>query len=144
VVVRQLEAIKVLRDAAGGQSVVLKALVTIAVCAYPTVYKKTEYRDRGLDWFCIQDAAATIQNMLLTGFALGLGTLWVGGFDEERVSAILDLPFQVQALGLVLVGHTNARERIRPKRPLEEVAYHEAYWNPMGLDEIVRDREGET
>jgi nitroreductase len=39
--------------------------------------------EKGVNLFCIQDTAAAVQNLLLAGHALGLGTCWAGSFNEK-------------------------------------------------------------
>jgi nitroreductase len=41
--------------------------------------------------FAPQDVAAAAQNLLLTAHACGLGAVWVGACDVERVRAALSL-----------------------------------------------------
>jgi nitroreductase len=42
--------------------------------------------------YCIQDSAASVQNLLLAAHYPGLGTCWVGAFKVEKVREILSLP----------------------------------------------------
>jgi len=44
------------------------------------------------------------QNLMLVATSLGLGTVWVGAFDERKVSSVLDLPPYLRPVAIVPVG----------------------------------------
>jgi len=54
---------------------------------------------------CIQDTAAAIENMLLSATALGVGSCWVGAFNESKISEILKLPENVRPLAVIPLGY---------------------------------------
>ncbi|MBT0159935.1 hypothetical protein G4O51_08115 [Candidatus Bathyarchaeota archaeon A05DMB-2] len=39
----------------------------------------------GKTLYCIQDTAAAVQNILLTAYSVGIGSCWIGAFDEDAV-----------------------------------------------------------
>ncbi|HID43890.1 MAG TPA: nitroreductase family protein, partial [Archaeoglobaceae archaeon] len=77
----------------------------VIVVGYDMQEMYSAYRERGVTLYAIQDAAAATQNMLLRAYDLGLGTCWVGAFDENEVSRILDLPKYVRPVAIVTVGY---------------------------------------
>ncbi|WP_408954685.1 nitroreductase family protein [Natroniella sp. ANB-PHB2] len=96
-------------------------LKLIAVCADPT---KTvdKYGERGENLYIIQDTAAAIQNILLKAPTLGLGTCWIGGFNEEKVEEILNLDSSLEIYAFITVGYPE--EKLGPRtsrRDLSEV-----------------------
>ncbi|SJZ37471.1 nitroreductase family protein [Selenihalanaerobacter shriftii] len=92
----------------------------IAVCGNPVESAK-KYGDRGRNLYAIQDTAAAIQNIMLAAAGLGLGTCWIGAFDEVEVSELLDVKSDYRIYGLITVGYP-AKEGSRPSRkPLSEV-----------------------
>ncbi len=52
-----------------------------------------------------QDCGGAIQNMLLEATELGLGTVCVGGFDEDRISELLEIPNDVYPMCLIEIGY---------------------------------------
>jgi nitroreductase len=50
------------------------------------------------------DVAAAIQNMLLAAHALGLGTCWIGAFNDEILIKILNLPFGCRPIAIIPLG----------------------------------------
>ncbi len=68
--------------------------------------------------FWQQDIAAAVQNMMLQGVDLGLGTLWMGVAPDEKnmakVKEICKLPEEVEAFGLFAVGYSD-RNRFKDR-----------------------------
>ena len=71
-----------------------------------------------------QSLAMAGQNLLLAAHAVGLGAVWVCAplFAPQAAREALDLPVNLQPQGLVLLGYPAAAGRIRPRRPLDEIA----------------------
>jgi len=102
IVVKDIEIKKQLALAALRQSHVEEAPVVIVVCADPE--KAERYGERGKSLYYIQDTAAAIENMLLTAHSLGLGTCWVGAFEEDEIRKILNIPQKLKPVALITVG----------------------------------------
>ena len=102
-IIRDEYMLRKLADAALGQIFLAKAPMVIVVCA-DLERAREAYKKRGETLYCIQDCAAATQNILPMAHALGLGTCWVGAFDEESVSTQLYLPKRHRPLSLVSVG----------------------------------------
>jgi len=62
------------------------------------------YGARGKDLYAIQDVAASVQNLLLTAFSLGLGAVWIGAFREDLVREALSLEAWYRPVALVPIG----------------------------------------
>ena len=92
----------------------------VIVVGYDMQEMYSAYRERGVTLYAIQDAAAATQNMLLRAYDLGLGTCWVGAFDENEVSRILDLPKYVRPVAIVTVGYL-AERGVSTRKSLESV-----------------------
>jgi len=126
VVVRSEKIKGELAEAALGQSFIEEAPVVIVVCAN-LARSASVYGRRGEELYAIQDTAAAIQNILLSAFALGYGTCWVGAFDESEVSRILKLPEGVRPVAIIPIGRP-AEKPSKPARiPLGRVVHRETY-----------------
>jgi nitroreductase len=88
VVVRDPGRRGALAEAAHGQDFIAEAPVVIVVLANQA-RSATVYGRRGSELYSIQDTAAAIQNMLLAAWDMGLGSCWVGAFDEGAVAEIV-------------------------------------------------------
>src|SRR5512137_1723833 len=90
VVVRDITSRKALAEAAFRQDYVRTAPVVIVCCA--NLERIKHYQKRGETLYCIQDSAAAIENMLLFLHSKGVGSVWIGAFDEMRAASALSLP----------------------------------------------------
>lgn len=76
-------------------------LVAVACCDLRIAER---YGSRGTDLYCIQDAAASTMNLMLVAHGFGLGSVWVGGFDEGKVARVLGLPGHLRPVAMIPVG----------------------------------------
>lgn len=118
-VVRNQEYKKGLAKAALGQMFLAEAPVVIVVCAIPARSGR-RYRERGEKLYCIQDTAAAIQNILLISSSYGLGSCWVGAFDEEGVRRVLGLGPDLRPVALIPIGYPDQEPSVPERRSLEE------------------------
>ena len=93
-----------LAASAFGQSFIAQAPVVLVVCGNLN-RSGSGYGDRGRDLYSIQDADAAVMHILLTAHAKGLGTCWVGAFDDERVSSVLNLPQYIRPIAIIPLGY---------------------------------------
>lgn len=89
--------------AAFGQNFIADAPLTIVACTDNKISRR--YGDRGAHLYAIQDVSASIMNMMLVAHELGLGTVWVGAFDEWQVFEILDMPQNLRPVAIIPVGY---------------------------------------
>jgi len=54
--------------------------------------------------YVAQETGAATQNLLLQAEALGLGAVWVGAFDDERVASLVRLPRGAVPYSVIPVG----------------------------------------
>ncbi len=110
-------------DAALGQSFISGAPLVVVACADLTIDE--HYGARGELLYCIEDVACSVQNLMLAAHALGLGSVWVGAFDEQDVSRALDLPARLRPVAIVPVGYPAyvpaPPPRVRAKAVITEI-----------------------
>ena len=102
--------------------------VLIIVCAEPEKAERY-YGLRGERLYTIQNCAAAIQNMLIEAESLGLGTRWIGGFDEEAVKSLCQIPEEVRPQAIIAVGYPKEIPAKPPKYPLESLVYFHKWRN---------------
>lgn len=113
-----------LAQAAVGQRFVAEAPVVIVVVVDEHEAQRA-YGQRGVELYCLQDAAAATENLLLAAHAQRLGACWVGAFREATVIEALGLPQSQRPVALVPVGAPADRPAAPRRRPLAElVVYH--------------------
>lgn len=126
IIIRKLEVKRKLALAALNQTFIEEAPVVIVVCADESA-SESGYGPRGKTLYCIQDTAAATQNILLTAYALGLGTCWVGAFKEEDAKKALSIPDDVRPVAIIPVGHVTANPPKHPRKPIDEIAHYEKF-----------------
>lgn len=114
IVVKDGEIKKKLAKAALDQDFIAEAPVVIVVCA-DLEKISLRYGKRGELLYSVQDTSLAIQNILLSAHALGLGSCFVGSFDEERVKSILELSDNLRPLAILPIGYP-AEQPEKPKR----------------------------
>jgi nitroreductase len=85
------------------------------------------------DW-CAIDTTIALQTLVLAATAEGLGTCWIGSFDEAKVKALLKIPEHWAVVCLVAVGHERKSLELTRKlaggakrKPMEEIASREEF-----------------
>ncbi len=127
IIIRKTEIKRKLVAAAGHQTFIEQAAVVIVVCAN-TEASEEGYGSRGATLYCLQDTAAAIQNILLTAYSIGLGTCWIGAFDEEEAKKTLGIPNGVRPIAIIPVGYgTTTNPPKHPRRALSEIMHREKY-----------------
>ena len=112
VIVRGLETRKKLAEAASGQAFVGKAPIVIVACA------DTDGHMMKCGQLCYPiDVAIALDHMTLAAIELGLGTCWIGMFEEKRVKKILDIPEKIRVVGLMPLGYPVNPSAVEKKRP---------------------------
>lgn len=120
IVVRNSKIKAGLTDATRGQGCIYGAPVVIVVCC--NYLKSTKYGERGAELFTLHDTGAAIQNILLTATSLGLGTVWVGAFDELKAAEVLGLNHsEIRPVALIPVGYPGEFPKGPGRKPLREV-----------------------
>jgi nitroreductase len=115
-----------LAQAALNQAFVEDAPVVIVVCA-DEERSSMGYGHRGRTLYCIQDTAAATQNIHLTAYSLGLGTCWVGAFNEDEARKAVNAPEGVRPVAIVPVGYPDEVPSRRSRRPLSQIMHSETF-----------------
>ena len=68
-----------------------------------------------------QDIGAAIENMLLAATGYGLATCWVGAFEEDKISQILQLGGDLRPEAIIAVGYSDENPVPVPRRNANEV-----------------------
>lgn len=100
IVVRDLSTRKKIAEAANNQSFVGEAPVILVACA------ETDNHIMSCGQLCYPiDVAIALDHITLAAVELGLGTCWIGAFDEQRVKKILRIPEEIRVVELMPMGY---------------------------------------
>lgn len=123
-VVRNLALRQGLAAAALGQDYVAQAPVAVVVCT-DADKSAGSYGERGRSLYCLQDTAAAVEHILLAAVALGLGSCWIGAFDEADAARVLNLPRHHRPVAILPIGKPlRSRGRRTSREPLHAVVTH--------------------
>jgi nitroreductase len=103
------------------QSWVQTAPASIIVCI-ESERSEMRYKERGRTLYAIQDTAAAVQNILLAAENMGLGSCWIGAFDENQLSASLEIPESLRPVAVLPVGYPETPVTVpQRRRPVDEI-----------------------
>lgn len=78
------------------------------------------------DWFMF-DLGIACQNICLTAYHLGLGTVVVGLFDHDKAASVLDVPEGCELVVMIPLGYPAKVGKAPPRRAIEEFTHHERF-----------------
>ncbi len=130
IVVRDEGRRRALARASYGQMFMAEAPVHLVFLAYPARSSRV-YGRRGAKLYSIQDATIAATFSMLAAHALGYGTCWVGAFDDEKVSSIVNAPKDRIPVAIITIGKPRGREPITPRLGIEEFVFNEVHGVPF-------------
>lgn len=98
----------------------------IVVCGFPEKHEMY-YGLRGKRLYNVQDCAAAIQNILLSATDLGLGTCWVGAFEEDKIRSLFAIPPDVRPQAIITLGYSDDTPQDRSLIPIENITFFNRY-----------------
>lgn len=84
--------------------------------------------------WAVIDTSMACQNLMLAAHALGLGTCFVGIFDEEETKRQLGIPDNFKVIGLITLGYPARKEEMPTRLSVQEITYKERF----GKETIVK------
>lgn len=129
VIVQEQERKEQLAEAAR-QKWIAAAPVIIVVGADLGMRPDLAWRWDAAHWwelFPIQDTAAAIQTLMLVAAQEGLGTCWIGSFNEGETARVVEFPFPVRPVAMVVLGRPADEPSERTRRPVDEVVFWERF-----------------
>jgi nitroreductase len=122
IVVKNKEIKKRLARAAFGQSFIGEAPVVIVACG----------TDSKAVMGCGQpthtvDVSIACAFMILQAYELGLGTCWIGAFDEDETKKILNIPGHVRVVAVIPLGYPNQPTSQKFRKSLDQIVCFEKY-----------------
>lgn len=102
------------------------APVLIIVCEEPK-HSESLFGQRATRLYNIQNCAAAAENMLLAATALGLGSSWIGAFDEEKVKDIFSASADIRPQVIITIGYADEEPPMPDKLNLETIVYFEKW-----------------
>ena len=124
IVVRDRKKIDDLAVACNNQTFLKQAPVLIVACAL----ENKAYGKLGgyMNSFPV-DIGIAMEHLILAATEKGLGTCWIGAFNEKLVKDVLDIPDNVRVVALTPLGYPAEEGRLRGRKSLSEVVCYDRY-----------------
>jgi len=71
-------------------------------------------------WSIVSTTIA-LQNMVVAAWAMGVGSCWIGDFNEGKVKKLLSIPENWNIVALVSFGYPAEKPQPRKRKPVEEI-----------------------
>ena len=81
------------------------APVVIVACGDP---KQSGSRNN-IEYYTV-DVSIALQNLVLAATDKGLGTCWIGGFNEKKIKDILEIPKNIKVVALTPLGYPSEKK----------------------------------
>jgi nitroreductase len=105
-----------------GKKAIAMAPVVIVVCADPAESDV----ENGIEYF-VADTAIAFEHLCLAAHALGLGTCWMGWYDESAIKRSLGIPEGIRIVGITPIGYPDQEPKARPRKELSEIAFFDVW-----------------
>ena len=73
------------------------------------------------------DCSIALSFMMLEATELGLGSCWIGAFEEDKVRSLLNVPPEFQIVAVTPLGYPEGKVDSHPRRPLGEIVLRESF-----------------
>ena len=110
--------------------------VIIVACAVPDEAWVKQGRDYGEELFGDYwkvDVTLAMQNLIIAATAEGLGTCFIGGFNEHCLREVLGIPANMRVVAMTPLGYANEEpeetKRPRSRKSLDEIIIYDHFPN---------------
>jgi nitroreductase len=122
VVVKEAAKRRQLMQAANNQPHVGQAAVIIAAVALePLRLMSCEVPAYAVD------LSIAVENMALAAVDEGLGSCWIGAFDQAKVKQLLGIPDKYKVVALLPIGYAKQSRPATPRKSISEVVCYENF-----------------
>ena len=73
------------------------------------------------------DLSIAVSFMMLEATELGLGTCWLGAFDEGKVKKIIGIPDEIRVPVMFTLGYADETPAARPRKDIDDIVCYERY-----------------
>ncbi|MEW5706475.1 MAG: nitroreductase family protein [Actinomycetota bacterium] len=78
----------------------------------------------------LQDCTIAGANMTLMANALGIGSCWIGAFEDDTIRRILAIPAHLKIVALICFGYAAKNPRVTPRLDLKDIVRFDSYSEP--------------
>jgi nitroreductase len=101
-----------------GQKFIAEAPVVIVACGL----ESQTWKGLGGNRYSLDvDVAIAVDHLTLAACAEGLGTCWIGAFNEDEVKKILEVPKDVRIVALIPLGYPDEEKTTYTRKSIDEI-----------------------
>ncbi len=119
-IVKDKKIKKALAAAASDQEFIAEAPVVLVFLA-DIRRSSMKYGDRGASLYALQDATIAAAYAQLAAAALGLTSVWIGAFDENKIANSVRAEKWERPIAIIPIGYAAAEPEQRERRKLSEI-----------------------
>jgi len=93
----------------------------------PVVIVGCARRDRIAGELSIISAAIALENMVIAAWASGVGSCWIGAFQNNKIKRLLAIPENWEIVGLIPFGYPAETPKPHTKKPLTEITSYNKF-----------------
>ena len=105
-----------------GKKAIAHAPAVIVVCADPD----ESGVENGIEYY-VADTAIAFTHLCLAAHAIGLGTCWMGWYDEAVVKNALGITGGFRVVGITPIGYPDQEPKPRPRKELGDITYFDEW-----------------
>ncbi len=127
IIVRDEKIKRQLAVACSNQQFIAEAPVIIVACGYNIHYNRGGYMG---DMSMLVDVSIAFTHLILAARAEGLGTCWIGSFDNDEIKRILNIPEDVNVVAITPLGYPKSSDAFvgpSSRKSLEEITSTDGY-----------------
>lgn len=103
---------------------VFEAPVLIVVCAVPDSSGEVD----GKEYYLV-DAGIAMEHIILAASNEGLGSCWVGEFDEQKIKTLIRIPKEYRVVALSPIGYPREHADDEKRLPISEWTFTNHWGN---------------
>ncbi len=73
------------------------------------------------------DLGIAMEHIALAAVAEGLGTCWIGSFDQNRIHELLGIPAEATVVEVMTLGYPAGKPEYRDRKGLDEIVCYEKF-----------------
>ncbi|MCD6529852.1 nitroreductase family protein [Candidatus Bathyarchaeota archaeon] len=126
IVVRNEDLKRKVAEACNHQMFISKAPVVIVACGRDIGYNRGGYMG---SLSMVMDVTIAMTHLVLAARAEGLGTCWIGAFNNEELKKILEIPPEYNVVAITPLGYPKdeAFTQSMNRKSLEEIVCYEKF-----------------
>lgn len=102
-------------------------LVIIGCSKLDIISNRIGTKVTGIEYYQI-DLGIAMEHMVLKATELGLGTCWIGWFDENKIKELLEIPKRIKVSAMLAIGYPkNEIAKKRNRKPIENIMFAEKW-----------------